>query len=136
MLLSRHIPKQAEATISPYLKQHLPVGTLGVEILQSPPKSESKRTDDALISTGWKLQSLSATADSLLASATRLGAEMEQEAKHWEEVLSVQKKGWSICRLPRERHNLGVRYGFAEGIWELTLIMKGSNVFCSCCRVS
>ncbi|MCJ1431114.1 RNA polymerase II mediator complex subunit [Xylographa pallens] len=118
LLLSRHIPKQAEATISPYLKQHLPVGTLGVEIMQSPPKSESRRTDNELISTGWKLQSLSATANSLLASATRLGAEMEQEAKHWEEVLLVQKKGWSICRLPRERHNLGVRYGFAEAAAE------------------
>ncbi|MCJ1385994.1 RNA polymerase II mediator complex subunit [Xylographa soralifera] len=118
LLLSRHIPKQAEATISPYLKQQLPIGTLGLEITQSTPKSESRRTDDELISTGWKLQSLSTTADSLLASATRLGTEMEQEAKHWEEVLSVQKKGWSICRLPRERHNLGVRYGFAEAAAE------------------
>ncbi|MCJ1281234.1 RNA polymerase II mediator complex subunit [Xylographa opegraphella] len=118
LLLSRHIPKQAEASISPYLKQHLPLGTLGVEIVQSPPKSEAKQTDDERVSTGWKLQSLTATADSLIASATRLGTEMEQEAKHWEEVLSVQKKGWSICRLPRERHNLGVRYGFAEAAAE------------------
>ncbi|MCJ1401474.1 RNA polymerase II mediator complex subunit [Xylographa trunciseda] len=118
ILLSRHIPKQAEATISPYLKQQLPIGTLGVEITQLPPKSESRQIDDELISTGWKLQSLNATADSLLTSATRLGAEMEQEAKHWDEVLSIQKKGWSICRLPRERHNLGVRYGFAEAATE------------------
>ncbi|MCJ1392105.1 RNA polymerase II mediator complex subunit [Xylographa bjoerkii] len=117
-LLSRHIPKQAEATLSPYLKQQLPLGTLGVEITQLPPKLDSRRIDEELVSTGWKLQSLGATADSLLASATRLGTEMEQEAKHWEEVLSIQKKGWSICRLPRERHNLGVRYGFAEAAAE------------------
>ncbi|KAI9868551.1 MAG: RNA polymerase II mediator complex subunit [Pleopsidium flavum] len=39
---------------------------------------------------------------------------MEQETKYWEQVLAVKEQGWSICRLPREKHTLGVRYGFAE----------------------
>ena len=65
---------------------------------------------------GWKLQSLNSTADSLLRSATRLEQEIEQETTHWKQVLEIQEKGWSISRLPNEKHTLGVRFGFAEGM--------------------
>ncbi|MCJ1472780.1 RNA polymerase II mediator complex subunit [Lambiella insularis] len=114
LLLSQHIPKQAEGSMSPHVKQHVPMGSLGAEVVQSPQKAESKHKDDGLVSTGWRLQSLGTTANALLASATRLEREMELEAKHWEQVLSVQAGGWSLCRLPQERHTLGVRYGFSE----------------------
>ena len=75
-----------------------------------------QRTEDYLISMGWKLQSLNSTVDSLLRSATRLEQEIEQEATHWKQVLEIQEKGWSISRLPNEKHTLGVRFGFAEGM--------------------
>ena len=115
LLLSKHTPRQADLTMSPYLKQNVPSGSLGVEVMQLPQVSEAEQRDAKLVSTGWKLQSLNDTADSLLRSATRLEKEMEQEARYWEQVLAVKEKGWSICRLPQERHTLGVRYGFAEG---------------------
>ena len=115
LILSKHTPRQAEIAMSLVLKQSVPMGSLGAEMTQLPQKSPLQRQDDQLVSTGWKLQSLNATADSLLRSATRLEREMEEEAKYWEQVLAIKEKGWSICRLPRERHTLGVRYGFAEG---------------------
>ncbi|MCJ1243313.1 RNA polymerase II mediator complex subunit [Trapelia coarctata] len=114
LVLSKHTPRQAEITISPFLKQHVPMGSIGAEVTQLPQESDQKRDDDSLTAVGWKMQSLNAAADSLLRSATRLEKEMGEEAKHWEKVLAIQQKGWSITRLPRERHTLGVRYGFAE----------------------
>ena len=60
------------------------------------------------------MQSLTGAADSLLESATRLDEEIKRETTYWDQVLSVKDEGWSLCRLPRERHTLGVRYGFAE----------------------
>lgn len=39
---------------------------------------------------------------------------MGKETTYWDQVLAVKEKGWSLSRLPREKHTLGVRYGFAE----------------------
>ena len=39
---------------------------------------------------------------------------MTRETTYWDQVLAVKEKGWSLSRLPREKHTLGVRYGFAE----------------------
>ena len=115
LILSKLTPRQAEISMSPFLKQAVPMGTLGAEVLQQTQIPESRRLKDKMVSTGWKLQSLSATADLVLQSATRLEKEIEQEAKYWEQVLAVKEKGWSLSRLPREKHTLGVRYGFPEG---------------------
>ncbi|KAI9782781.1 MAG: RNA polymerase II mediator complex subunit [Candelina submexicana] len=116
LLLSKETPRQAELSMSPYLKQNAPMGSLGMDKMQEPPPlSDTETRDRDLVARGWKIGGLNSAADSLLQSATKLGQEMEQEARYWEQVLSVSEKGWSICRLPRERHTLGVRYGFAEG---------------------
>ncbi|MCJ1484759.1 RNA polymerase II mediator complex subunit [Schaereria dolodes] len=114
VLLSKYTPKQAEVSISPFLKQNVPTGSIGTEVVQLSQIPDKQIRDDELVSTGWKLQSLNAVADSLLRSAIKLEKEMSQEAKYWEQVLAVKEKGWSVCRLPREKHILGVRYGFAE----------------------
>lgn len=116
LILSGQVPKQqVESTISPFLKQMIPLATLGAEVGQAPSMTERIKGDSELVSTGWKLQSLSKAADSLLKSASRLEEDMVLEAKYWEDVISIKSKGWSICRLPRERQTLCVRYGFAEG---------------------
>lgn len=36
------------------------------------------------------------------------------ETKYWEQVLAISDNGWAICRLPHEKHTLGVRVGFLE----------------------
>ena len=60
------------------------------------------------------LQGLQSAADSLLSSATRLEREIQTETRYWEQVLAIDKKGWSVCKLPQEKHTLAVRFGFPE----------------------
>ena len=135
LLLSKHVLKQAEASISPFLKQSVPMGSLGTEILQLPQIPDSKNRDDDRVSTGWKQQSLHATQDSLIQAATRLEKELKKETDYWEQVLAVKEKGWSICRLPREKNTLGVRYGFSEGMIMSQGSLSEPNMCCSCTRV-
>lgn len=91
------------------------MGCIGAEIVQAPEKSEAEINRMQMVSIGWKMRSLKSTADSLLRSATRLEQEIERETRYWEKILTVKEQGWSLCRLPREKHTLGVRFGFAEG---------------------
>ena len=115
LLLSKHTPRQAELTMSPFLKQNLPMGCVGAEVIQTPQKSPAEQQTEELVSMGWKMQSLGSAADLLLTSATRLEEETKRESTYWNQVLAVKEYGWALCRLPREKHTLGVRYGFAEG---------------------
>ncbi len=124
LLLSKTNPRQAEITMSPFLKENLPMGCLGAEVVQAPEKSEAEIKALQIVSVGWKMQSLKSTADSLLRSATRLEQEVGRETKYWEKILAVKEQGWSLCRLPREKHTLGVRYGFAEGMKSSTNIFN------------
>lgn len=116
LLLSKDTPRQAELSMSQHLKQHVPLGSLGAEKVQAQQESPEMIKDQELVCKGWKLQSLNTAADALIKSATRLETEIEQETRYWEEILAIDKKGWALCRLPRERHTLGVRFGFLEGI--------------------
>jgi mediator of RNA polymerase II transcription subunit 17 len=104
--------------MSPHLKQFIKPGTLAMDVWHNvPPNKEQEMVDDT-IARGWGIQSLQASADSLLGAATRLEKNVRKETHYWEQVLSVSDKGWSISRLPREKHNLGVRFGFLEALGE------------------
>lgn len=103
------------------IKEMVPLGSLGVEKMQEPSRSEAEKVTEDMVGLGWRLQSLTRSADSLLNSTTRLGEEMEHEATYWQQILSVKETGWSICRVPGDPHTLGVRFGFAEGIRRLHL---------------
>ena len=117
IVLSGQVPmQQVENTISPFLKQTLPLASLGMGIDQVPAVSDKKSKDHGLVSLGWKMQSLTKAADGLLNAATRLEKDAKVEARHWGEVLAIKENGWAICRMPRERHTMCVRYGFAEGL--------------------
>ncbi|THY28545.1 hypothetical protein D6D01_03843 [Aureobasidium pullulans] len=118
LLLSKDAPKQAELTMSPHLKQLIKPGTLAMDVWHNvQPDKEQQKLDDT-IARSWRMQSLQASADSLLGAAARLEKNVRRETHYWEQVLSVSDKGWSISRLPRERHNLGVRFGFLEALGE------------------
>ncbi|GFF48012.1 mediator of RNA polymerase II transcription subunit 17 [Aspergillus udagawae] len=114
LLLSKHTPRQAETSMSAYLKQVAPLGSLNAEIISPPPKSEAVVRDTKTVSRGWRLQSFNAAADKLLKSASRLENEVASETRYWHEVLAVKDKGWKLCRLPRQGQTLGVQYGFLE----------------------
>lgn len=127
LLISREAPRQADLSMSPFLKQTVPGGTLGFDNTQASKPTTAQ--DDAAnkVAIGWNFQSLNSAADRLLASATRLEDEMKKEKRYWKGILSVSEKGWSICRLPRENHTVGVRFGFSEGMHDAGF---GPTVFC------
>ncbi|KAI9782595.1 MAG: RNA polymerase II mediator complex subunit [Geoglossum umbratile] len=114
LLLSKETPRTAEISLSQNIQQLVPLGSLGADKIPAPQLSPEEQRDQALISRGWKLQGLENTAEYLLRSADRLEKEVESESRYWAQILAVRDKSWSVCRLPRERHTLGVRFGFGE----------------------
>lgn len=114
LLLSKHAPRQAETSMSAFLKQVAPLGSLNSEVVNPPPKPESATQDVSTVSRGWRIQNFDAAANKLLKAATRLEGEIASETRYWNEVLAIKNKGWKVCRLPRERQALGVQYGFLE----------------------
>ncbi|CAL5871572.1 uncharacterized protein PFLUO_LOCUS5825 [Penicillium psychrofluorescens] len=116
LVLSKHSPRQAETSMSAFLKQIAPLGSLNSEVVTPPPRSDSARKDVSVISRGWRIQNFNSAANKLLSAGSRLEKEIASETRYWKEVLEVKSKGWKICRLPRERQSLGVQYGFLEAI--------------------
>lgn len=117
LLASKDAPIQATATMSPALKEMTPAGTMGYDKTAASKLSESAEVRAEKEAIGLNFQSLHATADNLLSSATRLEQEMEKEARYWREVLSVSEQGWSLSRYRSESHTVGVRYGCFEGTY-------------------
>lgn len=113
LLLSKDV-KQAESTISPILKQAVPPGTLGLDMWAGMTPDAKQEETDRLLARGKRMESLTQGADALMAAGDRLRSTVDRERKYWDEVLRVREKGWNLCRMPRERGTLGVRYGFAE----------------------
>ena len=119
------IPKAALPTLSPFIKESFPEGSLGLDKLQ-PPKEDAEDVKAAgLVSTGWNFDSLTRNADTLLSSAKKLNAEVEKETRYWQELSEVKGKGWNICRIPRRRNLVGVKFGFSEGrSWRSLLVSR------------
>ena len=117
LLLTKDLPVQASATINPALREAVPMGSLGADKLSASRYTDAEKLDNRQVAKAWKVQSLSKTVDTILESATRLEKEIEKETKYWEQILSVSDAGWALCRLRNEKHTLGVRFGFTEGIF-------------------
>lgn len=117
LLVSKYTPRQAEVSMSPYLKQRAPLGSLGIDVIKTPEKTEAAQKEIVDLSRGWKLENFDAAANKLLQSASRLEEEVAAETKYWAGILDIKEKGWKVCRLPRERQTLGVQYGFLEGVF-------------------
>ncbi|KGO74114.1 Mediator complex, subunit Med17 [Penicillium italicum] len=114
LLLSKQAPRQAETSMSAFLKQVAPLGSLNADVVNPPPKPESTTKDVSAVSRGWRIQNFNAAANKLLQAASRLETEVASETRYWNEVLAVKDKGWKVSRLPREKQALGVQYGFIE----------------------
>jgi mediator of RNA polymerase II transcription subunit 17 len=115
LLLSKHNPRQAETSMSPFLKTAAPLGSLNSEIINPPPRPDTALKDIKSVSRGWRLQNLNSAASKLLNAGTRLDTEVDAEKDYWDQVLAIKEKGWKVCRLPRDGQALGVQYGFLEG---------------------
>lgn len=115
LLMSKQNPTQAGVTLSQQLREMVGIGTLGSDKLHDSRTTPDKVKDDAEVALGWTLMGINKARDAAAEASKLLDAEIDAEGKYWEGVLAVKKAGWSICKLPSERHTLGVRFGFSEG---------------------
>ena len=116
LLLSKQNPSQASITLSKQLREVAGIGTLGADRLEETNITEEKEKDRESVALGWTLMEINKTRDSAEAACTFLQDEVESESRYWEDVMGVQSSGWSICKMPQEKHTLGVRFGFSEGM--------------------
>jgi mediator of RNA polymerase II transcription subunit 17 len=120
LLISKQNPTQAGATLSQGLREMVGIGTLGADKLDNPPITPAKAQEQENIALGLTLMQTDKARDAAEAASSFLEKEVTAEGKYWEEILAVQKTGWSISRVPQERHILGVRFGFSEGTSSVT----------------
>lgn len=116
LMLSKQNPTQAAVTLSQQLREMVGIGTIGVDKLESSNVTPERVKDDNDVSVGLTLLEINKTKDAAEDAASFLQKEMASEGRYWEEIVSVQKRGWSVSRVPHERQTLGVRFGFSEGI--------------------
>ncbi|KZZ96072.1 RNA polymerase II mediator complex component SRB4 [Moelleriella libera RCEF 2490] len=114
LLLSKQSPTQAGLTLSQQLREMVGIGTLGADRLDEPMVNPHKAEDEEEVALGWTLMQINETRDAAEAAGKLLQREVEAESKYWEDVVAVKRCGWSICRVPRSRDMLGVRFGFSE----------------------
>ncbi|KAK1992148.1 RNA polymerase II mediator complex component SRB4 [Colletotrichum falcatum] len=118
LLLSKESPAQAGVTLSQALRDWTGIGTLGIAKRQDSEEQKQRDAERAKdnrdVSLGWALLDIQTTKESADKAASHLSNEVDREAKYWDQVLAVHQAGWSMCRLPAERHTLGVRFGFSE----------------------
>lgn len=117
LLLSKDL-KQAESSMSPILKQSVPTGSLGMDIWKGMPEDTERLKTDELLARGKRLDGLKGAADGLSRAEERLRETVEKERRYWDGLLGLREQGWSVCRIPREKGGLGVRYGFTEAMGE------------------
>ena len=114
--------KGPEKSMTEYVLDNTPLKSMGFKeaspAIESRAKLDRRRDDEETISQGHRIKSLTKSAESLLNAATRLNEEVEKETKYWEQILSIRERGWSITRMPREKHNLAVRFGFSDATGE------------------
>ncbi|KAH0594358.1 hypothetical protein MHUMG1_07707 [Metarhizium humberi] len=114
LLLSKQNPTQAGLTLSQQLREMVGIGTLGADKLDEPILNVNKEKDEEEVATGWTLMQINQARDAADEAGKFLQREVDAESKYWEDVMAVKKSGWSICRVPHERHTLGVKFGFSE----------------------
>ncbi|UKZ82381.1 hypothetical protein TrVFT333_010169 [Trichoderma virens FT-333] len=132
LLLSKQNPTQAGLTLSQQLRDMVGIGTLGADRLNDSNSTPAKTKDQEAIAMGWTIMEINKTRDSAEEAAAFLEKEISAESKYWEDIISVRKAGWSVCKVPQERHTLGVRFGFSEAAPEfknngLAPMRRGDN---------
>lgn len=115
LLLSKQNPTTASLTLSQQLRDMVGIGTLGADKLDESGTDETKTKSLEEVAIGWTLMEINKTRDAAEDASALLEREVAIETRYWEDVMAVKKAGWSVCRVPHQRHTLGVRFGFSEG---------------------
>jgi mediator of RNA polymerase II transcription subunit 17 len=115
LLLSKENPTVASMTLRGELQNMVGLGKLGTQKHDQSALTPERSKELFAITNGWNVLAIDDVKNSTTAAASALEIEVDKEAKYWEDVLSIREGGWSMCRMPRERQTLGVRFGFNEG---------------------
>ena len=137
LLLSKQSPTQAGLTLSQQLRDMVGIGTLGADTIDEPIAHPNKAKDDEEIALGWTIMDINQTRDAASKAASFLEREVDGESRYWEDIMTVKKSGWSLCKVPQERHTIGVKFGFPEGRNDLrkASVLHESLTRVSCGRV-
>ncbi|KAK9461166.1 mediator complex, subunit Med17 [Lipomyces oligophaga] len=115
LLISAVKPAAGTTSMSPHLKVHVPVGSLGADHLPRPESNFSASDVDYPISLGWKSAALSAVSERFEKAHERLVREAGCEKTYWLQMEEIVQLGEILfkMRLPDYR-GLGLRYGFSD----------------------
>jgi len=116
LILSKENPSVASMTLRGELQAMVGLGKLGTQKHAESALTPEKKQELSAVTNGWNVLAIDEITDSTISAAAALEKEVDREGKYWEDVLSIREGGWSMCRMPRERQTLGVRFGFNEGM--------------------
>ncbi|KAK9454241.1 mediator complex, subunit Med17 [Dipodascopsis uninucleata] len=110
LLISIARPAAGTTSMSPHLKTHVPVGSLGADRIKG-----SHQPDDIALCVGWKYEALTSAASRLSDACDRLKTQVVNDRKYWSQVHEIAAGGeaLSIVRTSDFR-GLAVRYGFGS----------------------
>ncbi|KAK3113957.1 RNA polymerase II mediator complex subunit [Teratosphaeriaceae sp. CCFEE 6253] len=120
LLLTHTAPELGRLSLSPNLKQQLPLNVLGHDVWHKMPQNKARTAQDELIAINVRMEGLQQSADGLLAAASRLEENVRKETQFWDQILSITENGWNVCKIPGQQHRLGVTYGFSESAPEFS----------------
>lgn len=111
LLLSGSKPKQGLMTMSPYLKQHLPVGSVNSDKISMKQILNNDIVKNYLIKMAWKLQTLDTIKEYNDYNFKKLNEQMLIENKYWSIIADsgLFQKGALIKNY--NNNTLGVKYG-------------------------
>ncbi|KAK4939125.1 RNA polymerase II mediator complex subunit [Elasticomyces elasticus] len=104
----------AQGSMSPALKEAVPVGTLSGRTLKNKTLPASSRRLLTSLSRGWRSEGFRSASEKLAATSSRLRNDAERESEYWAQIANLTTNGWAVSRLPRDRKAIGVHFGFAE----------------------
>ncbi|KAL2439249.1 Mediator of RNA polymerase II transcription subunit 17 [Exophiala dermatitidis] len=104
----------AQSSMSPALKEAVPVGTLAARMLKPKPLPSSVQQRLALTSEGWRLQSFRSASKKLSEASSRLRSDAERQTEYWAQIAGLTAAGWAVSRVPRDSKAVGVHFGFPE----------------------
>ena len=126
--ISKDLPVQASETMSQPLRDRVGMGTLGASKASKSWHKPELAEHNKLVARGRKTQDVNKTVDTILASAARLEKEIESETKYWSQVLALSDQGWNVCKVPRSRGVLGVKFGSSESMYMLgSFLVESAN---------
>ncbi|XBW35250.1 hypothetical protein QEN19_000814 [Hanseniaspora menglaensis] len=111
LLISGVKPKQGILSMSPFLKQHLPMGTLNSDTIPMKQLSNNGAVESYLIKMAWKLQSLTDIQDYYHKNYEKLKKQISIENKYWSLISDVQLINKHSFVKNAKNNSISLKYG-------------------------